>query len=222
MEPIVVVLVAVGVLLVGVAIGMNRKQSASGGRALQPTREAASAASGQEPAAVASKERVNWLVGVGGEVEGRAFLIGHRTVTIGRAPTNFIQVVDDEASRTHTQLTPREGALQVVDMNSRNGTYINGTPTTQGRMHEGDELRIGAARFVFQIRGSFDSDASVQRKEADARKFVSTVAAEGSNLQVLIENTLRKHKGDFEEAGKELGIDPNVLRHIVAQRDIRW
>ena len=218
MSGFVLVLIVAVVVLLAVAFVMGQK-SGGGTRPPAVTKTASAIDSGPKPAIA---EKVNWLVGTAGEVEGRAFLIGHRTITIGRAPTNFIQVVDEEASRTHTQIQPRDGWLQVVDMNSRNGTLINGTPVTQGRLNVGDELRVGDAKFVFQLRGSFESDAAMGRKEADAKKFTSTVAASGQNLSLMIEAALKETGGDFEAAGKQLGVDPNVLRHIVAQKGINY
>jgi hypothetical protein len=48
---------------------------------------------------------MHWLVGLDGSVRDKTFLIGGRTMTIGRQPSNLIQVVDDDVAQT-LQLRP--------------------------------------------------------------------------------------------------------------------
>lgn len=218
MSVIIIILAVAAAVLVGMAFVMG-KQSGPNARAHARTLpKGADAVSNAATAPRKSDIKVNWLIGIGGCVDGQAFLVGHRMVTIGRNPTNFIQVTDEEASRTHTQITPRDGFLQVVDMNSRNGTLIDGKPVTQGRLMPGQALRVGDAIFRFHLTGDFERDASLERKEADAMKFASTIKADGQNLLSMLQATLEEAGGDFEVAAKELGIDANVLRHLTAQK----
>ena len=215
--PVTLIFISV-VLLIATAFVLGQKRG-KGPRSLAETKtsRAVGGPTEAEPA-----KRINWLVGVGGEVKGRAFLVGHRTVTIGRAPTNFIQVVDEEASRTHTQVQPRDGYLQIIDMNSRNGTHVDGSPVAQGRLEDGGELRIGDARFVYRRQGAFGADAGLEGKAADSKKFTSTVVASGQDLVAVVQKAMRESEGDFESAANQLGVKPDVLRHLVVQKDIRY
>ena len=207
-------MIAAGVGLIYFAMQKGKKDTtvASSGSS-----KAVASESGED---AAPSEKANWLVGKAGDAAGKVFLVGYRTVTIGRAPTNFIQVDDTEASRTHCQITPRDGYLQIVDMNSHNGTFIDGTPTTQGKLMPGGELKVGDAVFVYELRGSYQHDAAMDRKQADSAKFGSTVAASGQQLDVLITQALKKHDGDFEAAGKEVGVEADLLRHIAVERHL--
>ncbi len=220
MSVIIIILAVAAAVLVGMAFVMGKQ---SGPNARAHARTLPKGADAVSPAAAPKKSdvKVNWLMGIGGCVEGQAFLVGHRMVTIGRNPTNFIQVTDEEASRTHTQITPRDGFLQVVDMNSRNGTLVDGKPVTQGRLMPGQELRVGDAIFRFHLTGDFERDASLERKEADALKFASTIKADGQNLLSMLQSTLKEAGGDYEAAAKELGIEANVLRHLTAQKGVK-
>ena len=173
-------------------------------------------APGTEPGA-----KVNWLKGTAGEVDGRLFHIGYRTATIGRGTSNLIQVMDDQASRVHCQLTPREGWLQVVDMKSQNGTFINGAPAARGRLNEGDELRIGGARFVFQVYSFEDRDDALLRKNAGKTTASETVADDGQTFELIIEATLKETGGDVEAAAKKLGVQPAVLAQIIKGKGIK-
>jgi pSer/pThr/pTyr-binding forkhead associated (FHA) protein len=72
--------------------------------------------------------------------------------TIGRvAGVDFI--VDAAlVSRVHCRLEAREEALDIVDLQSTNGTFINDTRVERGQAREGDRLRVG--RVEFQISRS--------------------------------------------------------------------
>jgi flagellar basal body-associated protein FliL len=69
-----------------------------------------------------------------------------KVITIGRdSASNEIAISDPKASRTHLQLVMDDnGNIFAVDLNSTNGTFINGQRITgQAPLHPGDDLRIG-------------------------------------------------------------------------------
>ena len=63
----------------------------------------------------------------------------------GRAASSAVLVDDDYSSSRHAQLVPvGDGSWVVEDLNSTNGTYVNGTRVTQPtRVGVGDVIRIG-------------------------------------------------------------------------------
>ncbi len=75
-------------------------------------------------------------------------------VTLGRSPANSEFIVDHEAiSREHIRLTYTDGYLYAEDMNTTNGTRINGrllNPYEQVVLQNNDQLQIGPV--VFQVR----------------------------------------------------------------------
>lgn len=83
----------------------------------------------------------------------------HETVvaTIGRDPSNTVQVADLLVSRFHAQVIQSEQGLRVQDLNSRNGTYVNGAPISSVPFVPGDLLTVG--RHHFRMQG----DQLVQR-----------------------------------------------------------
>jgi pSer/pThr/pTyr-binding forkhead associated (FHA) protein len=68
--------------------------------------------------------------------------------TIGRAAgANF--VVDAAlVSRVHCRLTAGATELEVVDLESTNGTYVNGARVETARLASGDKLRVGRVELV--------------------------------------------------------------------------
>lgn len=110
-------------------------------------------------------EATHWLMGIAGDVAGRAFEVGSKPVTIGRAGDNGIVVSNDDASREHCRIESKGEWLEITDLKSRNGTKINGEIVSQGRMEPGDELLVGTALFTFQILSTVGQSAVLTRSQ---------------------------------------------------------
>ena len=68
--------------------------------------------------------------------------------TIGRGPTNTIQLPDTFISAEHSRLLYRSGAWYVQDAGSVNGTFVNNQPAREAlRAQAGDIIRIGYLQF---------------------------------------------------------------------------
>lgn len=78
------------------------------------------------------------------ERRGTAFAIGER-VGIGREADNTIVIADDAfISSHHAAVAVDEGQIVVDDLDSRNGTYLNGAKLTQRHtLHTGDRVQVG-------------------------------------------------------------------------------
>lgn len=68
--------------------------------------------------------------------------------TIGRGPTNTIQLLDNFISAEHTRLWFRNGTWFVQDAGSTNGTYLNNQPAREAlQARFGDIIQVGFIRF---------------------------------------------------------------------------
>jgi pSer/pThr/pTyr-binding forkhead associated (FHA) protein len=68
--------------------------------------------------------------------------------TIGRGPTNSIQLTDNFISGEHTRLWFRNGLWYVQDAGSTNGTYVNNQPAREALAARfGDIVQVGFIRF---------------------------------------------------------------------------
>ena len=67
--------------------------------------------------------------------------------TIGRAPRADFVVDAPLVSRLHCRVTATDGAVEVVDLDSTNGTYINDERVKSGCIKNGDRLRVGRVEF---------------------------------------------------------------------------
>ena len=63
--------------------------------------------------------------------------------TVGRAPRADFVLDAALVSRLHCRLEATEQALEVVDLSSTNGTFVNGKRVARARLAAGDRLRVG-------------------------------------------------------------------------------
>jgi pSer/pThr/pTyr-binding forkhead associated (FHA) protein len=63
--------------------------------------------------------------------------------TVGRATRADFIVDAPLVSRLHCRLESSAGGLEVVDLSSTNGTFVNGKRVKRARLEEGDRLRVG-------------------------------------------------------------------------------
>ncbi|WP_426746100.1 FHA domain-containing protein [Myxococcus faecalis] len=72
-------------------------------------------------------------------------------MAIGRSPSCEIPLRDDQVSRKHAQLTVHEGQVRLTDLDSRNGTLVNGARISgQVVLQPGDRVRVGSTMAVFE------------------------------------------------------------------------
>lgn len=87
------------------------------------------------------------LVGQGGLLDSREYPLAG-TVVLGRDTEADIVIPSTHLSRKHVELEVKAGAIRFKDLNSVNGTFVNGKRASEGYLKNGDELRIDTFHFV--------------------------------------------------------------------------
>lgn len=80
----------------------------------------------------------------------RRFEIATPTVTIGRAPDNQLVLHDRRASRHHARLTARAGGLIFTDLDSTNGSVVNGKRVRELALGPGDRIELGRTVLIVE------------------------------------------------------------------------
>jgi adenylate cyclase len=83
------------------------------------------------------------------EDQGRREYELHGTTTIGRHDANTIQILDGMLSKQHLQISNQGGTWILQDLNSTNGTFVNGTRAGTVQLNDGDALQLGTTKAVF-------------------------------------------------------------------------
>jgi pSer/pThr/pTyr-binding forkhead associated (FHA) protein len=85
------------------------------------------------------------LVGLSPSIEGRRWQLDQSLTTLGRDATAAIVLPDESVSRLHAQILRQQTGLYLTDLDSSNGTYLNGVRIgAPALIGNGDELRFGA------------------------------------------------------------------------------
>jgi hypothetical protein len=84
----------------------------------------------------------------GGET---SFPMTRDTYTVGRHRNNDIVVSDPKVSSFHARIDRTPDGFLLVDLKSRNGSFVNGRRVESALLHTGDEVRLGAARLTYKV-----------------------------------------------------------------------
>jgi pSer/pThr/pTyr-binding forkhead associated (FHA) protein len=87
---------------------------------------------------------IMWVLGGAGPDDPPTFRLKSGAVkTIGRAPGADFIVDAPMVSRLHCRLTAFGDRVEVVDLTSTNGTFVNDRPVDKAAIRAGDRLRVG-------------------------------------------------------------------------------
>src|SRR5437879_444815 len=80
----------------------------------------------------------------------RDIVLGSEPLAIGRDPQNDITLDDRRVSRKHAEIRLRLGRYTLYDLQSTNGTYVNGRRVAEVVLSDGDRLSIGGVELQFR------------------------------------------------------------------------
>jgi Nif-specific regulatory protein len=91
------------------------------------------------------------LVALHGPLKGQVLEFTAGQLSIGRDHTNSIAIRDKAVSRTHAVIREDSGHVEVIDLGSQNGTFVNGVRVTERVLESGDQVRIGQSVFAMVV-----------------------------------------------------------------------
>jgi len=90
------------------------------------------------------------LIAISGSFKGTTFALAQDETSIGRDLSNTVSLNDPSVSRRHCLIkNGSTNGFQVVDLESYNGTFVNGLPVAEQRLSHGDQIALGDIRFIF-------------------------------------------------------------------------
>jgi pSer/pThr/pTyr-binding forkhead associated (FHA) protein/Flp pilus assembly protein TadD len=101
------------------------------------------------------------LVLIAGAPQRAYPLISEETV-LGRAPGNPIAIPDPLISSRHLKIVRRGQVYAVVDLESDNGTRVNGVKVSSRELNQGDQIQAGGYTFYFALDGVIPPPDSIQ------------------------------------------------------------
>jgi pSer/pThr/pTyr-binding forkhead associated (FHA) protein len=71
--------------------------------------------------------------------------------TLGRHRNNDIVITDPKASSFHARIDRSQDGFVIVDLQSRNGCWLNGKRVETALLKTGDDVRLGMARLIYRV-----------------------------------------------------------------------
>jgi Nif-specific regulatory protein len=90
------------------------------------------------------------LVATSGYLKGTVWALKNGGLFMGRDPSNQVEVSDPAVSRKHCSIRElSSGLFEIADLDSHNGTSVNGTKVSRTPIGHGDRIRIGSSEYIF-------------------------------------------------------------------------
>ena len=83
-------------------------------------------------------------------MDGHRREVDKRRVVFGRSKDCDFQLADPNVSRRHAELRQEGSAYWLVDLDSTNGSQVNGRRTTRAKLESGDVITLGSTDLVFE------------------------------------------------------------------------
>lgn len=129
---------------------------------------------------------------VRGRDQGRHFQLSQSVLRLGREAGSDIQLFDSEASRMHAEVrVQQDGTWELLDLNSSNGTRVNGDVVSTHVLRSGDRVEIGETLMIFTGAGQpNEMDAAhgidiVLKSQEDGSRIVSSLSSAGADSQLI-------------------------------------
>ncbi|MHC4480040.1 MAG: ATP-binding protein [Planctomycetota bacterium] len=132
------------------------------------------------------------LVLMSGSANQREFLLGDVAV-LGRSADCHVTVTGSLISREHARITKSEDGYRLEDLQSANGTVLNGRVISAGELHDGDRIDIGDCQLVFMLEDGYAPEQGVVRLDTGMETVVEAMDVRGTLACPAGESQLRAH-----------------------------
>ena len=118
-------------------------------------------------------EKMRLIVNPGLVAGQQEFKLKNGPNTIGRARENDIVILDQSLSRQHARIDVQAERISIADLQSRNGTFVNGDKVDQADLKNGDTIQWGDALCTFVRDSSIVKEISGDLSNVSIQDLVS-------------------------------------------------
>jgi transcriptional regulator with GAF, ATPase, and Fis domain len=161
------------------------------------------------------------LLAIAGPLKDTTIPLPDGEVTLGREPTNTVAVVDPSVSRKHCLLRRGEdGRFQVKDLESRNGTVVNGLTVKEHWLRHGDEVAIGDSVFFFLLEDEERALSASRVEFDDSQPTAETKLIHPREVVYLQPDRLLSELPATSQVARNLSALLKISRVVHAIRDL--
>lgn len=144
---------------------------------------------------------------VGGKNDGREIKISVPRFIIGRGDTAHLRPSSDLVSREHCEILVGDGAVTVNDLESRNGTFVNGKQLEESHAAKsGDSLRIGRLQFEVVI-----DPVKASAKKPKVENVVEAASRTANSKKVSLEDSITDWLMDGDDEDDPSTVERNII-----------
>jgi transcriptional regulator with GAF, ATPase, and Fis domain len=92
------------------------------------------------------------LIVIAGPLRDSTFALPNGEIYVGRDPSNVLAITDPSLSRRHCAIARDNDGYKIRDLDSRNGTSVNGVAVKEARLRHGDQISVGDSVFVLLLQ----------------------------------------------------------------------
>jgi transcriptional regulator with GAF, ATPase, and Fis domain len=97
---------------------------------------------------------------IAGPSKDLTFALPNGEIHIGRDPSNLLSISDPSLSRRHCALSQDSDGYKIRDLDSRNGTLVNGVAVKEARLRHGDQISVGDSIFLLLLNDEAEEPAA--------------------------------------------------------------
>ncbi len=154
-----------------------------------------------------SEQAIVLTVIAGSEIDfGKRFVLERQRSGVGREKINDIALSDGKVSKAHCEISVIRSSrgieqISIVDLDSTNGTYVNGEPVVQATLKSGDKVQVGGT--VLQLSYSDEIEREYHAKLFD---FAARDALTGLYNKRFIVNELENYCRIARRSGRAFSV----------------
>ena len=161
------------------------------------------------------------LLAIAGPLKDSIIPLPDGEVTLGRDPMNAVPVIDPSVSRKHCLLRREvDGRFQIKDLDSRNGTVVNGLPVKEQWLRHGDEIAIGDSSFLFLLEDDVRNTPTSRVEFDDSHPTAETRLIYPKDVVYLQPDRLLRELPAGSQLARNLSALLKISRVVHAIRDL--
>src|SRR5947209_4715852 len=137
------------------------------------------------------------LIIIAGDLKGTTFAV-RDSIAVGRDPSNQLYLNDPSVSRKHCLIEGAGEQFRIADLDSFNGTFVNGVPVKEHPLVHGDQVSVGDVLLLFLCRDE-QAEGGSHRVQLDDKGIVTR-----STIRLRREDALYLHPESLPVSGSHL------------------
>jgi transcriptional regulator with GAF, ATPase, and Fis domain len=159
------------------------------------------------------------LLAIAGPLKDSTFALPSGEMHIGRDPSNLLSISDPSLSRRHCALSRDDAGYKIRDLDSRNGTSVNGVTVREARLRHGDQISVGDSIFLLLLRD--DTEESAENKiEYEDSLTQATAQLSPQDVLYLHSDQILKELPASSRVARNLNALLKVSRVVHSIRDL--